>query len=154
MRAEAPNVRNSERKVGPGHVESFAGRISPTTSAGLDALAATLRRYADELEREALPTLVGELEAARAYAWARLVAPTTPMLQTEPLLTAEELAPVIKLPVHAVRDRARRGIIPSVPVGRYVRFQASAVIAALKGEPRSAHPVARKSARTVKQLDG
>jgi len=122
----------------------------------LDTLAATLRRYARELPSEELPALLGELEAAKAHAWARLTLPPPVATQTEPLLTAEELAPVIKLPVHAVRDRARRGIIPSVPVGRYVRFQASAVIAALKGEvpSRSTHPGAEKNLRKVRALHG
>jgi hypothetical protein len=122
----------------------------------LDSLAATLRRYAHELPSEELPALVGGLEAAKALAWSRLTLPTAATPQTEPLLTAEELAPVVKLPVHAVRDRARRGIIPSVPVGRYVRFQASAVIAALKGEApsRSAHPGAGRNVRKVRELHG
>lgn len=118
------------------------------------ALGARLQQMAAETPRDSLPALVGALEAAKALAWSRLVAPAPPTLQTEPLLTAEELAPVIKLPVHAVRDRARRGIIPSVPVGRYVRFQASAVIAALKGDsvPRSTHPVAEKNPRKLRAL--
>ena len=122
----------------------------------LDTLAAALRRYAHELPSEQLPALIGELEAVKAQAWSRLTLPTAATPQTEPLLTAEELAPVVKLPVHAVRDRARRGIIPSVPVGRYVRFQASAVIAALKGEApsRSAHPGAEKNPRKVRALHG
>lgn len=130
--------------------------MKPLAGASLDnveALSVRLERCARELPSEELPALVGVLEAARAFAWSRLVTPAPPILHTEPLLTAEELAPVIKLPVHAVRDRARRGIIPSVQVGRYVRFQASAVIAALKGEPRTAHPVAQKNARSVNQLD-
>ena len=131
-------------------------RAIPNASvgSGLDGLADRLQRYARELPSEDLPALIGALEAAKALAWSRLVSPAPPTLQTEPLLTAEELAPVVKLPVHAVRDRARRGIIPSVPVGRYVRFQASAVIAALKGEPRSTHPVAEENRRKVACLPG
>jgi len=122
----------------------------------LDTLAAALRRYAHELPSEQLPALIGELEAVKAQAWSRLTLPTAATPQTEPLLTAEELAPVIKLPVHAVRDRARRGIIPSVRIGHYVRFEASAVIAALKGDnlPRSAHPVAGKNVHKVRELHG
>ncbi|MFI5364975.1 MAG: helix-turn-helix domain-containing protein [Candidatus Binatia bacterium] len=133
----------------------MARMLPPTPALPSSAvLAASLKRYAAELPADELPGFVGELEAAKALAWSRLVAPAPPTLQTEPLLTAEELAPVIKLPVHAVRDRARRGIIPSVQVGRYVRFQASAVIAALKGDgvPRSTHPVAEKNPRKLRAL--
>ncbi len=133
-------------------------RALPTTTAvpGLEDLTASLQRCARELSFEELPALVGVLEAAKALAWSRLATPAPPILRTEPLLTAEELAPVIKLPVHAVRDRARRGIIPSVRIGHYVRFQASAVIAALKGEApsRSAHPVAEKNPRKLRALQG
>ncbi len=120
----------------------------------LDDLSAQFQRWAQELPAEKLPALIGALESAKALAWSRVTTPALPTLQTEALLTAEELAAVIKLPVHAVRDRARRGIIPSVPVGRYVRFQASAVIATLKGEiePRSTHPVTEKNPRKVREL--
>jgi hypothetical protein len=131
-------------------------RSLPTTPffPDLQDLSARLDLYARKLPPQDLAALVGVLEAARALAWSRLVTLALPTLPTEPLLTAEELAPLIKLPVHAVRDRARRGIIPYVPVGRYVRFQVSAVIAALKGEAssRTAHPVAEKNSRKLSPL--
>lgn len=122
----------------------------------ITALGFQLRQLVGTTEREALPALIGAFEEAKALAWSRLTAPALPTPNTEPLLTAEELAALIKLPVHAVRDRARRGIIPSVPVGRFVRFQGSVVIAALKREApsRSAHPVAAKNARKVSGLQG
>ena len=117
------------------------------------ALGERLQQIAEATPRQALPALIGILEAAKAVAWSRL-ADIVPAQSTgaEPLVTAEELAPLVKLPVHAVRDRARRGLIPSVPLGRYVRFQASAVIAALKGESRIANPGATKKPHNVKRL--
>lgn len=38
------------------------------------------------------------------------------------LLTAEEVAALLSLPTTWVYAAARRGEIPSVPLGRYVRF--------------------------------
>jgi len=109
-----------------------------------------LDRAARELATEELPGFVGALENAKAAAWQRLAQPPAPE-KPEELITAVELAPVLKLPVHAVRDRARRGVIPCVRIGHYVRFQVSAVLAALKGDQendgngRIAYPGAQKS---------
>ena len=119
-------------------------------------LAARLQEQAAEAPAESLPALIGALESAKALAWSRLLVPRLPEENTEPFLTAEELAPLIKLPVHAVRDRGRRGLIPSVRIGRYVRFQRSAVIETLKADavPRSTHPVAAENPRRVSRLRG
>jgi excisionase family DNA binding protein len=44
---------------------------------------------------------------------------------TERLLTAEEVASTLAVPTSWVYRQAREGAIPSVQLGRYVRFEAS-----------------------------
>ena len=46
-------------------------KIAPTLPR-LDALRATLGRYARELSPQELPAVIGELEAAKAVVWTRL----------------------------------------------------------------------------------
>ena len=120
----------------------------PTPGGASRNLDRTLRDEAEGCDPHELPALLAALEAAKATAWQRLMRPELPARPTEALLTAEELAPLVGLAVHAVRDRARRGVIPSVRLGHYVRFVASEVIAALKAQvstdPRIGTPAARK----------
>jgi excisionase family DNA binding protein len=49
----------------------------------------------------------------------------------EPLLNAAELARALSLPKSCVYERARIGAIPSVRVGKHLRFRRSAVLEAL-----------------------
>jgi hypothetical protein len=100
-----------------------------------------LERLARELPADRLPDLIGDLERAKAVAWARLATPTPTRTEPEPLLTAEELAPLVSLPVHAVRDRARRGIIPSISLGHFRRFKLSSVIEALEAGEGNGHRI-------------
>jgi excisionase family DNA binding protein len=46
----------------------------------------------------------------------------------EPLLTAEELAQAMKVPVSWVYEKCRRREIPTHYIGRYVRFKLSEVL--------------------------
>jgi excisionase family DNA binding protein len=48
---------------------------------------------------------------------------------TRPLLTAEELAAQVKVPVSWVYEQSRQGNIPTVRIGRYIRFRLVEVIA-------------------------
>jgi excisionase family DNA binding protein len=48
--------------------------------------------------------------------------------QAGPLLTAEELAAQLKVPVSWVYERSRQGSIPTVRVGRYIRFRLQEVV--------------------------
>ncbi len=78
-----------------------------------------------ELEQEAF-------EAALAAGAARMpntrAAAASP---TEDLVDAEQLADALKVPQTRLEDLARKGKIPIVRVGRYVRFSRRAVEAAL-----------------------
>ena len=59
-------------------------------------------------------------------------APTaSPAGDSEPLLDAAALARVLNLPKSCVYERARTGAIPSVRVGKHVRFRRVVVLAAL-----------------------
>ena len=115
-------------------------RVLPITPAlpSMGALAMTLKRYATELPTDELPGLVGELEAAKALAWARLA---TPAREPQPaadtaLLDAKAMAERLQVPESWLRESARRGRVPCVYVGRYMRFDPECVRRALdaKGE--------------------
>ena len=99
----------------------------------LDSLAATLRRYAAELPADDLPALVGELEAAKAVAWARLTTPApSPTQNTNgELVNAKTMAERLHVPESWLREHARRGRIPCIYVGRYMRFSPTAVTESL-----------------------
>jgi excisionase family DNA binding protein len=44
------------------------------------------------------------------------------------LLDANEVAEILSVPVSWVREHTRSGLIPRVPLGRYVRYRHSAVL--------------------------
>jgi hypothetical protein len=54
-----------------------------------------LRDEAEACDPCELPALLAALEAAKATAWQRLMRPELPAPRTEPLLTAETLAPMV-----------------------------------------------------------
>ncbi|MFN8626031.1 MAG: hypothetical protein U0587_08635 [Candidatus Binatia bacterium] len=103
-----------------------------TSTPDLTALAAQLQRLAETTAQDALPRLVGALEAAKATAWARLTVPLPRPIEPERLVDATELAPLIDRPAWSVREMARRGVIPTIRVGRLRKFRPSAVLAALE----------------------
>jgi excisionase family DNA binding protein len=47
----------------------------------------------------------------------------------EPLLNSEELADRLRVPVSWVYEASRRGDIPTVRIGRYIRFHLTEVLA-------------------------
>lgn len=47
------------------------------------------------------------------------------------LMTAEQVAALLMLPVSTVKDYARRGVLPSIKLGKHRRFVRSTVQAAL-----------------------
>ena len=100
-----------------------------------------LERLARELPTERLPDLIADLERAKAMAWARLVTPSAPAASPPAsgsppaLVDAETLAEMTQLPPSWIRDRARRGKLPAVRVGRYLRFRPDDVLAALGEAP-------------------
>ena len=49
------------------------------------------------------------------------------------LLTPEELADALKVPLSWVYENSRQGNIPTVKVGKYIRFELDEVILKLKG---------------------
>ena len=53
---------------------------------------------------------------------------------TGPILTAEELAEREKVPVSQIYRLARSGMLPSIRLGRYVRFRLADVEAFERGE--------------------
>ena len=119
-------------------------RVLPITPAlpSMGALATTLKRYATELPTDEVPALVGELEAAKARAYARLAtADRDTQEHRSPadagrLLDAKAMAERLQVPESWLRESARRGRVPCVYVGRYMRFDPECVRRALdaKGE--------------------
>src|SRR6266852_9146742 len=59
---------------------------------GLQSALARCRDAARDLPAEDLPDLIGQLEAAKATAWARLTAPTSAPLEHDELLDVEAAA--------------------------------------------------------------
>jgi len=55
------------------------------------------------------------------------------MSRLHELLTADEVADLLHIPRSTVRDYARRGVLPSVKLGRHVRFARSDVADAIEG---------------------
>jgi len=59
------------------------------------------------------------------------VPPGVPL--NEPLVDADELAGLLKVPVTWIEQKAREGLIPSLEFGRWRRFRRSEVEAAVRG---------------------
>ena len=71
---------------------------------------------------------------------AHLVRPVAAVTPAEPLLDADKLAAVLKIPVSWLEQAARDGRIPSLPFGRWRRFRRSDVEAAVTEGLRSPEP--------------
>lgn len=78
-----------------------------------------------------LPQLIGDLEAAKAAAWARLAAGRAPAPTSgasDRLLTMPRVAERLGITEHQAREMGRRGELPVVHVGeRHVRVSARAL---------------------------
>ena len=88
-----------------------------------------LARLVDEAAQEELPEVAAALELARVKLQLRLVAPA-PAARTDEdrLVDMEEVARVLGVPVAHARELGRRGELPVVHVGRYVRVRAGALV--------------------------
>lgn len=62
---------------------------------------------------------------------------------SEPLLTAQQVADLLAVPLSWVREATRDGRIPHLRLGRYRRYQASAINAWL--HEQQAAPATRRS---------
>lgn len=80
---------------------------------------------------EELPRLIGDLEAAKAAAWARLATargPSAASGASDRLLTMPRAAERLGITEHQAREMGRRGELPVVHVGeRHVRVSARAL---------------------------
>jgi len=107
----------------------------------LSTLQRLCERLAAELPPDVLPDFLATLEAAKATGWARLVLPNVPASPPTPgpqlaLVDAETLSEMVQLPPSWIRDRARRGQLPVVRLGRYLRFRPDDVLAVLAELPQ------------------
>jgi len=95
----------------------------------------TLAEYlaAGQAEPQDLPALLAELEHLKAELWGRLMAMSQapPPAEDAPLLDVDEASAVLNIPKSYVYDLARQGKIPSIKVGKYLRFQRRALMAML-----------------------
>ena len=75
-----------------------------------------------------LPGIIGTLAQVHALALVRLVTPAVPRDGHEdPLLSMPEVARRLGVPLAHARELGRRGELPVVHVGRYVRVRAGAL---------------------------
>ncbi len=88
------------------------------------------RAFARGLPLEKIPALVALL--AERLLRARETGPSNQTPQPERLLTASEMAERLSVPESWIRTEERAGRIPGIRIGRYVRFRASEVEAALR----------------------
>lgn len=72
--------------------------------------------------------------AALAEGSKAIAAPAIPA--DEPLLSAAELAAALSLPKTWIEQRTRRGEIPCIRAGRWIRYNRRAVEAALSTKPK------------------
>jgi len=102
---------------------------SPEDSVG--DLASLLRdpRLVAEISADRIPALIGDLERLKAALWTRLCVPQRigggGVADPERLVDAKEAARLLLLPTTYVYELARTEKIPSVRIGKYVRFAVS-----------------------------
>jgi excisionase family DNA binding protein len=95
--------------------------------------------WASTLPIKQIPAELTKLAALQSALAARLVAEQMASRDTgaEPLLDAKEMAALLKVHESLVRSKARRGEIPFVAVGRYMRFKPADVQAAIAARHRA-----------------
>ena len=98
-------------------------------------LKADVQKAAVELPSAELLVLAAELESLRAWILARIVAVEAARgretVKVGGLVNASEIATRLGVPVSWVLDQARRGKLPCVRLGRYVRFSIDEVLESL-----------------------
>ena len=86
-----------------------------------------LGKFVDDARVDELPEVAAALELARVKLQLRLVAPAPAKADADRLVDMEEVARVFGVPVAHARELGRRGELPIVHVGRYVRVRAGAL---------------------------
>ena len=64
------------------------------------------------------------------------------------LLTADDVAELLHVPRSTVSDYARRGVLPSIKLGRHVRFVRSDVVDAIEQLRLGRSPTGRDTSRS------
>jgi excisionase family DNA binding protein len=100
-----------------------------------------LERLIAQAPTEDLPRLIGDLEAAKAQAWARLAMPkflaANAAAGEDHLLSMPEVAIRLGIKEHQAREMGRRGELPLVKVGeRFVRVREAALADWIKARER------------------
>jgi excisionase family DNA binding protein len=109
-------------------------RLPRNQAAALDRLADVTGRQKQHLVSE----FIGErLKATTPPSLGRLEITNTPDARTADVLTLEEVAALLKLPLDAVRSRAEEGDLPGRRFGKEWRFARVAVLAWLADCERS-----------------
>jgi excisionase family DNA binding protein len=67
---------------------------------------------------------------------------------SEPLLTAAEVAELLAVPESWVREHTRRGSLPRVQLGRYVRYRRAAILTWAQAQ-EAPTPVRHRSRRPI-----
>jgi excisionase family DNA binding protein len=96
---------------------------------------------ADPTDTVQIPTPDGWLVLTSDEYERHLVRPLAPVTPPEPLMDADALAAVLKVPVSWIEQAAREGRIPSLQFGRWRRFKRSEVESAVTEGLRSPEPV-------------
>jgi hypothetical protein len=84
---------------------------------------------ADDVEAQALDllrravTLLADARRQRAPAM-------------QPLVTADQLAELLAMPVSAIESKTRSGELPCIRLGRWIRYSPAEVLATLRAEAR------------------
>jgi len=95
-----------------------------------------LRGLVDGVAPEALPDLIGDLEAAKARALVRLTAPSLAAPRTaagdDHVLPMPEVAGRLGLSLYTAREMGRRGELPVTKLGRRVGVRESSLRAFLE----------------------
>ena len=64
------------------------------------------------------------------------IEPTRPIRLSEPLLTADQVASLLSIKRSTVYELARTGQLPSIKIGRHLRFTRAMLEAALSAQGR------------------
>lgn len=84
------------------------------------------------------------MELPTAAPPAAFISETDAYLVPDRLLRAQEVAELLNVPIGWVREHTRAGNLPCVPLGRYVRYRRSSVLAWLDEQESGGGPKFRK----------
>ncbi len=116
-----------------------------------------LRDQVEAAPADELPGLIGELAALQAVATARLsgsAAPPAPAALEGADLTADQLAVMYQVPKSLFYELARRGELPHVRLGHYVRFRRAEVECWLAENAKTAGLGTRKKRNKDRRING